>query len=236
MSDTTAIRARGLGKRYEQGRVTALAGVDLDVARGEWVAICGPSGCGKSTLLNMIAAIDTPDAGELTVCGRELRRLEAAQADAFRRETVGMIFQLHNLLPRLTALENVQIPLLPRRVPAGERVQRAAALLRRVGLEPRMHARPPTLSGGERQRVAICRALVNQPAILLADEPTGALDSHSGDRFFELLAELQVERALTLVVVTHDPRVAARAQRVVQMLDGAIRPATEPADAKLVLR
>lgn len=222
MSETLVIHARGLAKRYEQGRVTALADAHLDVQRGEWLAICGPSGCGKTTLLNLLAAIEAPDGGDLTVCGHALGRLPARSADAFRRATIGLVFQLHNLLPRLTALENVQIPLLPVRLPAAERAHRAATLLRRVGLAHRMHARPPTLSGGERQRVAICRALVNRPAVLLADEPTGALDSHSGDLFFELLTELQAEQGVTLIVVTHDPRVAARAQRVVHMLDGKL--------------
>ena len=222
MSSAAAIRARGVVKQFEQGRVTALAAVDLDVGRGEWVAICGPSGCGKTTLLNLISAIDAPDRGELHVCGRDLGRLQDGEADAFRRDVVGMVFQLHNLLPRLTAFENVQIPMLSSRIQPVERVRRATELLRRVGLEDRMHARPPTLSGGERQRVAICRALVNRPAVLLADEPTGALDSRSGDQFFELLGQLRTEQDLTLVVVTHDSHVAARAQRVVQMLDGRI--------------
>jgi putative ABC transport system ATP-binding protein len=222
MSSAAAIRARGVVKRFEQGRVTALAQVDLDVSRGEWVAICGPSGCGKTTLLNLIAAIDSPDGGEMHVCGRDLAQLRDGEADTFRRDVVGMVFQLHNLLPRLTALENVQTPLLATGAPTVDRVRRATDLLRRVGLEDRMHARPPTLSGGERQRVAICRALVNRPAVLLADEPTGALDSRSGDQFFELLAQLRAEQDLTLVVVTHDLHVAARAQRVVRMLDGKI--------------
>jgi putative ABC transport system ATP-binding protein len=222
MSDAPAIRARGLLKRYEQGRVTALAGVDLEVNRGEWIAICGPSGCGKSTLLNMIAAIDAPDAGELRVAGRDLARLQPGETDRFRRETIGMVFQLHNLLPRLTALENVQVPLLPTPGSPAERARRAAELLRRVGLEERMNARPPTLSGGERQRVAICRALANRPAVLLADEPTGALDSRSGEQLFDLLAGLRAETGMTLIVVTHEPRIASRADRIVQMLDGRI--------------
>jgi putative ABC transport system ATP-binding protein len=220
-----SIRARGLVKRYEQGRVTAVAGVDLDVQRGEWVAIAGPSGCGKSTLLNLIAAIDLPDAGELTVCGRDLVHFRGEHADQYRREAIGLVFQLHNLLPRLTALENVQVPLLAGRTPAAERVSRAAELLHRVGLDHRAHARPPTLSGGERQRVAVCRALVNRPSLLLADEPTGALDSQSGERLLDLLAELRAETQTTLVVVTHDPQVAARADRVIHMLDGRFEPA-----------
>ncbi|MCC6359262.1 MAG: ABC transporter ATP-binding protein [Phycisphaerales bacterium] len=217
-----AISARGLSKRYEGGRVTAVAGVDFDVAAGEWVAICGPSGCGKSTLLNMLAAIDTPDAGELNVCGRAVSRMKPEEADRFRRETIGLVFQLHNLLPRLTALENVQVPLVGAGTPMAGRSERAAGLLRRVGLEHRLHASATTLSGGERQRVAVCRALVNRPGVLLADEPTGALDSHSGDQLLDLLEELRRERAMTMVVVTHDREVAARADRVLEMKDGRI--------------
>lgn len=217
-----AVLARGLVKRYEQGRVHALDGVDLEVRRGEFVAICGPSGCGKTTLLNMISAIDRPDAGSLAVCGNDLAAFRDGAADAYRRRTIGLVFQLHNLLPLLTALENVQVPLLGTGLAAGERVRRAADLLRRVGLAERMHARPPMLSGGERQRVAVCRALINRPSLLLADEPTGALDSHSGAALFDLLAELRGELGTTLVVVTHDAQVAARAGRIVHMLDGQV--------------
>jgi putative ABC transport system ATP-binding protein len=221
-ADSPAVLARGLVKRYEAGRVHALDGVDLEIRRGEFVAICGPSGCGKTTLLNMISAIDRPDAGELTVCGHAVGEFRDGQADGFRRRDIGLVFQLHNLLPLLTALENVQIPLLGTGTPPAERVERAAGLLRRVGLEARSHARPPVLSGGERQRVAICRALVNRPSLLLADEPTGALDSHSGDELFDLLGELRRDLGMTLVVVTHDGHVAARAERVIQMLDGRV--------------
>ncbi len=219
-TDASAILARGLSKHYEQGRVKAVDGVDFEVRRGEWVSIVGPSGCGKSTLLNLIAAIDAPDAGELKVCERDLLRFGPADADEFRRSCIGLVFQLHNLLPRLTASENVQVPLLASKTAAGERAGRAEALLRRVGLEHRAHARPPTLSGGERQRVAVCRALVNRPSVLLADEPTGALDSQSGERLLDLLADLRRETGTTLVVVTHDPQVAERGERVIRMLDG----------------
>lgn len=222
---TLAIRACGLAKHYEQGRVTALDAIDLDVRAGEWIAVCGPSGCGKTTLLNMISAIDAPDAGELRVAGHDVKQFRDGQADEFRRRTIGIIFQLHNLLPRLTAIENVQIPLLAR--PTGvstSDARRASDLLTRVGLGHRLNSLPPTLSGGERQRVAICRALIHQPQILLADEPTGALDSRSGDQLLELLAELQRETGMTLIVVTHDTRVAERAGRIVRMLDGRIVP------------
>lgn len=227
MSDSNgvpAISASKLIKRYESGRVTALDGVDLEIKHGEWVAICGPSGCGKSTLLNLLAAIDAPTDGELSVCGIALAQLRGGAADAFRRDTIGLVFQLHNLLPRLTAIENVQVPLLTTAIPAAERVARAADLLRRVGLEHRANALPPTLSGGERQRVAICRALVNRPRVLLADEPTGALDSASGQHLLQLFAALRTELGMALVVVTHDHGVAERADRVIHMLDGRIAP------------
>jgi ABC-type lipoprotein export system ATPase subunit len=217
-----AVDVRGLVKRYEAGRVTALAGVDLRIERGEFVAICGPSGCGKTTLLNVLAAVERPDEGGVRVCGRDLTALSPAAADDFRSTSVGFVFQLHNLLPHLTALENVQVPLLGRNPPPADRGERAAALLRRVGLADRMHATPPTLSGGERQRVAICRALVGRPGLLLADEPTGALDSRTGDHLLELLEELRAEQETTLVVVTHDARLAARAKRTIHMLDGAV--------------
>ncbi|HVP12754.1 MAG TPA: ABC transporter ATP-binding protein [Phycisphaerae bacterium] len=217
-----AVRVRGLVKRYERDRIVALNGVDLDVAAGEFVAVCGPSGCGKSTLLNMLSAIDRPDAGTVEVCGRDLVSLTAAQANSFRASVVGLVFQLHNLLPNLTALENVQAPMLAADLSQAERLERARRLLDRVGLSDRAMALPPKLSGGERQRVAIARALANEPQILLADEPTGALDSKTGERLFDLLGELQRDLHMTLVVVTHDPEVAGRAGRVVHMLDGRI--------------
>jgi putative ABC transport system ATP-binding protein len=227
-TDAARISARGLAKHYEAGRVRALDGLDLEIAAGEFVAICGPSGCGKTTLLNLIAAIDRPDAGTLHVGDRAVNSLPDAEADAFRRSAVGLIFQLHNLLPDLTALENVQIPMLPTGLAPHRRRQRALGLLDRVGLASRANALPPVLSGGERQRVAIARALANEPRILLADEPTGALDSKNGQRLLDLLDELQQSARTTLVVVTHDARIAARANRVLHMLDGRI---TTPTDA-----
>jgi putative ABC transport system ATP-binding protein len=225
------IRTRGVVKRFESGRVIALDGVDLEMRTGEFVAVCGPSGCGKTTLLNILSAIERADAGRAIVCGHDLSTLAPRDADRFRRSTIGLVFQLHNLLPNLTALENVQIPLLADGVPRSERIGRARRLLERVGLGHRLHAHPPTLSGGERQRVAICRALVNRPSIVLADEPTGALDSHSGDQLFDLLAELRRETGMTLVVVTHEANVAARAERVIHMLDGRVV-SGEPAAAQ----
>lgn len=218
-----SIRARGLVKHYEAGRVKALDNLDLDVAPGEFVAVCGPSGCGKSTLLNMLAAIDRPDAGEVVVSDRDLTRLHGAAADRFRATEVGLVFQMHNLLPNLTAVENVQLPMMGNGSHSpGGRFRRAAEMLARVGLGDRLRALPTTLSGGERQRVAVARALVNAPKILLADEPSGSLDSKTGDRLFDLLDDLRRERNMTLVVVTHDARIADRAERIVAIVDGRI--------------
>jgi len=228
-STAAGIHARGLAKRYEGGRIRAVDGLDLDIAAGEFVTICGPSGCGKTTLLNLIAAIDRPDSGVLSVAGRSLAGLSVAQADDFRRSLVGLVFQLHNLLPDLTASENVQVPMLGTGRPPPWRRDRAQYLLERVGLADRARALPTVLSGGERQRVAIARALANEPQVLLADEPTGALDSKNGERLLDLLDELQRDVQATLVVVTHDPIIAARAGRVLHMLDGRITDSSDPA-------
>ncbi len=217
-----AVLARGLVKKYEGGRIAALDGLNLDVGRGEFVAISGPSGSGKSTLLNMITAIDRPDTGTLEVCGRNVGTFSSGEADVFRASEVGLVFQLHNLLANLTALENVQVPMLSCGLAGGERAARAMALLEQVGLADRSDALPPKLSGGERQRVAVARALANRPALLLADEPTGALDSKSGEQLVDLLCALQRDIGMTLVVVTHEDTVARRAGRVVHMLDGKI--------------
>jgi ABC-type lipoprotein export system ATPase subunit len=221
-SDRSAIVAQGLVKRFDRGRVQAVNELDLEIGFGEFVAICGPSGCGKTTLLNLIAAIERPDAGTLHVAGRYLTKLSESEANEHRQSVVGLVFQLHNLLPNLTALENVQVPMLAAGRSPHERHERARSLLGRVGLSHRQDALPTTLSGGERQRVAIARALANEPQILLADEPTGALDSVSGERLLDLLDELQRNDQTTLIVVTHDEHIAARATRVLHMLDGKI--------------
>ena len=220
MSSAAAIEARAVRKSYEQGRIVALDGMDLDVAYGEFVAVVGPSGCGKSTLMHLIAALDQPDAGTITVAGH---RLESRKdISHYRARHVGMVFQLHNLLPSLTAEENVQMPMFELGVSGRERRHRARKLLDLVDLGDRLRSRPPELSGGERQRVAIARALANEAPILLADEPTGSLDSAAGHRILELVAELRARRGLTVVLVTHDPEVAARGDRVVRMLDGRL--------------
>jgi putative ABC transport system ATP-binding protein len=213
-----AIRAHGIHKRFEDGRIAALDGMNLDVARGEFVAIVGPSGCGKSTLLHLLGALDVPDDGSITVAGDALD--ERRDLAHFRARHVGIVFQLHNLVPTLTASENVQLPMFELGIRARERRERAGRLLAAVGLQGRESTRPPQLSGGERQRVAIARALANEPQILLADEPTGSLDSEAGRRILELLEVLRRTQRLTLVLDTHDATVAARAYRVVRMLDG----------------
>ena len=216
------IRVRSVRKAFDEGRIVALDGMDLEVAEGEFVAIVGPSGCGKSTLLHLVAALDQPDGGSIEVAGHELA--SGHDLTHYRARHVGMIFQLHNLLPTLTAEENVQVPMLELGLSRRERRVRARQLLSAVGLSDREHSRPPELSGGERQRVAIARALANDPPILLADEPTGSLDSEAGRRVLELLEELRQTRGLTLVLVTHDAAVARLADRVVRMLDGRASP------------
>ena len=216
------ICVRSVSKSFDDGRIVALDGMDLDVAEGEFVAIVGPSGCGKSTLLHLIAALDEPDDGSIEVAGHELA--SGHDLTHYRARHVGMIFQLHNLLPTLTAEENVQVPMLELGLSRRERRFRAKQLLSAVGLSGREHSRPPELSGGERQRVAIARALANEPPILLADEPTGSLDSEAGQRVLELLEELRRTRGLSLLLVTHDTDVARRADRIVRMLDGRAAP------------
>ncbi|MGE0227810.1 MAG: ABC transporter ATP-binding protein [Dehalococcoidia bacterium] len=214
------VHMRALVKSFEGGRLRALDGVDLDVLPGEFVAIMGPSGCGKSTLLNMIAALDRPDEGQLVVAGNDLRRQR--QLDRFRARDIGLVFQLDNLLPGLTVRENVEVPMYGQGRSGRERRARAMELLAFVGIEGRAGSRPPQLSGGERQRVAIARALANGPGIVLADEPTGRLDSATSTRVLDLLESLRREQGVTVIVVTHDPAVASRADRVIRMLDGRI--------------
>ena len=220
MSSAPAIEAQGVRKTYEGGRIVALDGMDLVVDGGEFVAVVGPSGCGKSTLMHLIAALDHPDAGTIAVSGHALET--GHDLSHYRARHVGMVFQLHNLLPSLTAEENVQVPMFELGVSKRERRRRSRHLLELVGLADRCRNRPPELSGGERQRVAIARALANEAPILLADEPTGALDSGAGRRVLDLIESLRASRALTVVLVTHDASVAERADRIVRMLDGRV--------------
>jgi ABC-type lipoprotein export system ATPase subunit len=205
-------------KAFDDGRIRALEDVSLRVAPGELVALTGRSGSGKSTLLNLIGALDRPDAGAISVDGRALD----GDGDAYRAGTVGFVFQFHNLIPVLSAAENVQVPMIGRGAPRSERAQRAVDLLGEVGLAARARAFPPTLSGGERQRVAIARALANDPPLLLADEPTGALDSATGAQIVSLLARLRETRGMTILLVTNDRAVADRADRVVELQDGRL--------------
>jgi putative ABC transport system ATP-binding protein len=218
------VRTVGLTRRYKMGdtRVDALRGVDLTVTRGEFVALVGPSGSGKSTVLNLIGGLDQPTSGQVWINGTELSASDERTLTQHRRRHVGFVFQSFNLLPRLTAKENVALPLMFSGVPEKERLDRARELLERVGLGPRLTHRPTQLSGGEQQRVAIARALVGEPALLLADEPTGNLDSATGAEIMRLLKALNQERGLTLLVVTHDPEIAAFATRIVRLRDGKV--------------
>ena len=221
--DEPLIRLEGVRKRYETGStsVEALRDVDLDVDRGEFVAIMGPSGSGKTTLLEIVGCLSLPSEGRYALAGRPVESIPAEGLARLRGEEIGFVFQAFNLLPRLTALENAELPLVYRRIPRRERRERAREVLARVGLGGRERHLPSELSGGERQRVAIARALVNRPRLVLADEPTGNLDSEIGGEIMALLAELHGE-GHTLVVVTHDARVGARAGRCLTIRDGRI--------------
>lgn len=213
------IQAEGLSKGY--GSTQALKSASLRVDRGEWVAITGPSGSGKSTLLQLVGALDQPTGGKLTVDGVHLERLRGDALADYRFKTVGFIFQQYYLLPTMTALGNVMAPLLPRKVDFNKR-RKAMQLLESVGLGHKMASLPSQLSGGEQQRVCIARALVADPPVLLADEPTGALDPRSGMMVLDLIEQLRRERGLTVLMVTHDPGVAERADRQVRMVDGLL--------------
>jgi len=217
----TIVETRGLTKIYGDGaEIRALNGVDMQVRRGEMVAVMGPSGCGKSTLLNMIGALDRPTSGQVIVNGQDLATIR--DVDRFRARTIGFVFQLHNLLPALTARENVEIPMQGQGLSARARRARAEELLTLVGLGDRLNHLPSALSGGQRQKVAIARALANNPALILADEPTGNLDSASGEEVMNLLAKLNRTQGTTILVVTHDWSVARAAQRILTMADGRI--------------
>ena len=212
------VAVRGVTREFSGG-VQALTGMDLTVESGETVAITGPSGCGKSTLLHLLAAIDTPTTGTLTVAGHRLDEL--SDPSAFRRNDIGLVFQFHNLLPHLSAWANVELPMFGTAHSAWERRERAEELLGELDLGELGSRFPTELSGGERQRVAIARALANRPKVLLADEPTGSLDTRSTARFLSILDDLGA-RGITIILVTHSPEVAAHADRIVEMSDGRI--------------
>ncbi|UCH87289.1 MAG: ABC transporter ATP-binding protein [Dehalococcoidia bacterium] len=207
-------------KTYEEGRIHALNGATLQIREGEFVAITGPSGCGKSTLIHLIAALDRPDSGRIAVNGVDLARM--GDLSRYRAREVGLVFQLHNLLPTLSAAANVQVPMYEAELSFWDRRAKAQRLLEAVGLGDRASTPPTKLSGGERQRVAIALALANDPPLLLADEPTGNLDSKAGEMVLDLLRSIQRERGVTLVLVTHDLRIAGSAERIVRMLDGRV--------------
>ena len=218
------VSARAASKTYAMGKrsLTVLREMNFSVARGEFVALRGASGAGKSTLLHLLGGLDAPDTGEIWFAGKNLTTLSANELAALRNAKIGFVFQAYHLLPELDALENVCLPARIARVPASEAAARGRDLLARVGLKERMDHRPRELSGGERQRVAIARALINHPELILADEPTGNLDSHTGGEIIDLLCSLVAEQQTTLVIATHDASVAARAPKVVQLVDGQI--------------
>ncbi|MGC1784621.1 MAG: ABC transporter ATP-binding protein [Acidobacteriaceae bacterium] len=214
------LEIRGLKKSYDDGQIEALRGIDLSVAAGDFVSISGPSGSGKSTLLQLIGGLDTPTGGEVLFNDAVLG--SSIDLDAYRSHYVGFIFQAFHLLPTLRAIENVQAPMLAMKRDVQGRAQRAEALLRKVGLEHRMRQYPNQLSAGERQRVAIARALANNPSLLLADEPTGNLDSASSARVMEILIGIQKEHGMTLIVVTHENEIANSAPRHIRIRDGRV--------------
>ncbi|HMB52847.1 MAG TPA: ABC transporter ATP-binding protein [Thermoanaerobaculia bacterium] len=221
---TPLAELRGVDKSFRRGRETieVLRGLDLEVKSGDFLALMGPSGSGKSTLLNLLGGLDRPDAGEVIVSGQRIDRLSAGKLAAWRARHVGFVFQFYNLLPVLTARRNVEVPLLLTHLSRRERKRHAAAALALVGLSDRARHYPRQLSGGQEQRVGIARAIVSDPTLLLADEPTGDLDRQSGDEILDLLTALNREQGKTIVMVTHDPRAAARADRVLELGEGAL--------------
>jgi putative ABC transport system ATP-binding protein len=218
------VDARSLRKTYDTGagRVDALRGLDLSLEKGEMVAIMGPSGCGKTTLLNCLSGLDSIDGGEVLIEGTPLSEMSDRERTDYRARRMGFVFQFYNLIPVLTAAENVELPLLLARVPGSEARERATGALRLVGLAERAGHVPDALSGGERQRVTIARSLVNDPAIVWADEPTGDLDSENAEEIVALMRRLNLERGLTFLIVTHDISVGRKTDRIIRMLDGEV--------------
>lgn len=223
MNNENIIEIHGLKKSYDKGRINALNGIDLEIKKGEFVSIMGPSGSGKSTLLNMIGALDNADEGSINVTGIDL--MKTKDLNKFRSKEIGFVFQLHNLIPNLSVLENVEIPMYETKVSGKEMRERALELLKLMNFpnfSETIKQKPTKLSGGERQRVAIARALVNHPSSILADEPTGALDSKTGDIILDILKDIHEKENVTLVLVTHEQYVANMADRIFNVLDGKI--------------
>ena len=226
MSSGAEVLVDHIGKAFEEGKIVALDDASFRLAPGEFVALTGPSGSGKSTLLNLLGALDRDDRGSIVVGGLRLEHLD--DPAAYRADVVGFVFQFHDLIPTLSALENVQLPMIGRDGSRADRVERARSLLGEVGLGRRMHARPSVLSGGERQRVAIARALANEPSLLLADEPTGSLDSETSAQVLRLLRAIRDEHGTTIFLVTNDRDLAREADRTLHLLDGRITPDAAP--------
>lgn len=220
MNNENIIEIKNLKKTYENGTIKALNGIDLEIKKGESVSIIGPSGSGKSTLLNMIGALDRADEGNIHVDGIDL--MQKKDLSKFRLNKIGFVFQLHNLIPNLTVLENVQTPLIETNIPDKKMEERALEILKSVNLADKINQKPTKLSGGERQRVAIARALVNHPSIILADEPTGALDSKTSEIIIKLLLDIHKKENVTLIMVTHEQNVADMAEKSIYVLDGTI--------------
>ena len=220
--EPVVLSARAIGRSFSEGASTleVLTGVDLTVAAGERLAIIGASGSGKTTLLQILGGLDRPNAGTVEVTGRDIHALSESERGALRNRTIGFVYQFHHLLPEFSALENVAMPLLVRRERTADAIARARAMLTRVGLAQRLTHRPSQLSGGERQRTAVARALVTSPSVVLADEPTGNLDGRNAEQVFALMLELNREFGTSLVVVTHDARLAARMDRVLELSGG----------------